>query len=41
MIYEDTKDLDWAIERTAELKPWISKEKIEEILKDLKKAGLI
>lgn len=41
MIYEDTKDLDWAIERTAELKPWISKERMDEILRDLKKVGLI
>ena len=40
MIYEDY-DLNWAIERTAELKPWISKEKIEKVVEDLRKAGLI
>mgnify|MGYP001626436240 CR=1 FL=1 len=41
MIYEDTGNLEWAIERTAELKPWISKEKIEKVVEDLRKAGLI
>jgi uncharacterized protein YwgA len=41
MIYEDTSDLSWAIERTSELKPWISKERIEEIARDLDNAGLI
>jgi uncharacterized protein YwgA len=40
MICEDY-DLNWAIERTAELKPWISKEKIEKVVEDLRKAGLI
>jgi len=41
MIYEDTSDLSWAIERTSGLKPWISKGRIEEIARDLDNAGLI
>ena len=40
-IYEDHKDLRWAIERTAELKPWISEEKMKSIVEDLRKAKLI
>ena len=40
-IYEDCKDLNWAIERTAELKSWISKREIESIVEDLRKARLI
>jgi uncharacterized protein YwgA len=40
MIYEDTGDLSWAIERTSELKPQ-KKERIEEIARDLDNAGLI
>jgi uncharacterized protein YwgA len=40
MIYEDTSDLSWAIERTSELKPQ-KKGMIEEIVRDLDDAGLI
>ncbi|RSN70766.1 hypothetical protein D9Q81_00365, partial [Candidatus Korarchaeum cryptofilum] len=40
MIYEDTGDLSWAIERTSELKPQ-KKGMIEEIVRDLDDAGLI
>ena len=40
-IYEDHRDLRWAIERTAELKPWIPEEKMKGIVEDLGKAGLI
>ena len=41
MVWEHTRDLEWALERTSELKYWIPKEKIEKIAERLMKFGLI